>query len=460
MADSAAFEPAQRSSDHVVAAVRANERPACSPASRSGPAGGLRPSRVPVPSVTTALGGFPSRAGEPARRGLQALRAGGASAGAARVPARPSAVSARPVPGLLPGSGQPLAGPVKEEMEARLGADFSRVRVHAGGAARASAAGLGARAYTVGSHVVIGEGGEGRHVLAHELTHVIQQRQGPVAGTDYGNGLKISHPSDRDEQAAEANAVAVMRAPLRQDRLTAAVTGEQRTAAVRPAAGTEAGVLKAGDPVGRTASIQRVGGDDPAIIYGTIYGANPRLYKDTTSSPHRFLVSSEEPAVSGDWVPVEQFCAYMAAYWLTHDPGRAGLIFKRLPEEDKVDAVTTLDGWATTGGADAQVTYAAGQLGGSSVTKDEVVRSVPSIKTYPRGTRIWFANDEHVEAAVVGRDKSYLVYDPNTGKVEANNPGGFLKYIKANGANTFVVAVPAATDAQGAVGKFGKIKTK
>ena len=112
---------------------------------------------------------------------------------------------------MLRASGQPLAVPVKEEMEARFSADFSRVRVHTDGAARASAAALGARAYTLGDHVVIGEGGANKHVLAHELTHVIQQRQGPVAGTDLGAGLKVSDPLDVYEKAAEANAVRVMR---------------------------------------------------------------------------------------------------------------------------------------------------------------------------------------------------------------------------------------------------------
>jgi hypothetical protein len=51
---------------------------------------------------------------------------------------------------------------------------------------------------------VIGDGGADRHTLAHELTHVIQQRQGPVAGADNGAGLKVSDPSDRFEREAEA----------------------------------------------------------------------------------------------------------------------------------------------------------------------------------------------------------------------------------------------------------------
>lgn len=89
---------------------------------------------------------------------------------------------------VLRGAGSPLADPVRQEMEARLGQDFSDVRVHQGTEARRSAGEIGARAYTSGNHVVLGEGGGDKHTLAHELTHVIQQRQGPVAGTDDGGG--------------------------------------------------------------------------------------------------------------------------------------------------------------------------------------------------------------------------------------------------------------------------------
>jgi hypothetical protein len=141
---------------------------------------------------------------------LQRLRPSGAPTGAALPLARPSTVPARPIPDVLRGSSQPLAAPLKLEMEARLGADFSDVRVHTDNAARASAAEVGARAYTSGSHVVIGEARADKLTLAHELTHVIQQRQGPVAGTDHGNGVKVSDPSDVYEQAAEANASHVM----------------------------------------------------------------------------------------------------------------------------------------------------------------------------------------------------------------------------------------------------------
>ncbi|MFF3735120.1 DUF4157 domain-containing protein [Streptomyces sp. NPDC002476] len=117
------------------------------------------------------------------------------------------------VEGVLRGSGEALDGALRAEMEERLGADFSDVQLHTGHAAQRSAAEIGARAYTSGSHVVIGAGGADKHTLAHELTHVIQQRQGPVAGTPTADGLSVSDPGDRFEREAEANATRVMRAP-------------------------------------------------------------------------------------------------------------------------------------------------------------------------------------------------------------------------------------------------------
>ncbi|WP_407698228.1 eCIS core domain-containing protein [Streptomyces jumonjinensis] len=113
---------------------------------------------------------------------------------------------------VLRSPGRPLDDGVRAEMETRLGSDFSDVRVHDDSAARASAVEVGARAYTSGNHVVIGPGGADPHTLAHELTHVIQQREGPVAGTDHGDGLKLSDPSDRFEREAEANARRAMAA--------------------------------------------------------------------------------------------------------------------------------------------------------------------------------------------------------------------------------------------------------
>ncbi|MEP7012878.1 MAG: DUF4157 domain-containing protein [Acidobacteriota bacterium] len=82
--------------------------------------------------------------------------------------------------------GQPLGAGVRAFMEPRIGHDFSRVLVHTGDVASRSAAAVDALAYTVGSDVVFRDGQyapetpEGRKLLAHELTHVVQQRESPT----------------------------------------------------------------------------------------------------------------------------------------------------------------------------------------------------------------------------------------------------------------------------------------
>ncbi|MFE9725631.1 DUF4765 family protein [Streptomyces sp. NPDC005794] len=114
---------------------------------------------------------------------------------------------------VLRSSGRPLDAPVREEMEARHGgADFGGVRVHTGSAAMDSAAEIGAKAYTSGTHVVWD--GRDKHTLAHELTHVIQQSRGVVPGTDNGSGLRVSDPSDWAERQAEDTARQVMTGPV------------------------------------------------------------------------------------------------------------------------------------------------------------------------------------------------------------------------------------------------------
>ena len=117
------------------------------------------------------------------------------------------------------GGGRALDAPVRQDMEQRLNQDFSDVRVHTDDAAHASAAAVHAHAYTVGSNVVFQRdrydpgSTEGRTMLAHELTHVIQQRSGPVDGTPIGGGVRVSDPSDRFEVEAAANAERVMSGP-------------------------------------------------------------------------------------------------------------------------------------------------------------------------------------------------------------------------------------------------------
>jgi hypothetical protein len=106
-------------------------------------------------------------------------------------------------------------------MESAFGADFGGVRVHTGGAAARSARALQAAAYTTGDEIVFDEGAyepgtaRGRHLIAHELAHVVQQRAGAVDGTDAGDGITVSDPSDRFERAADQTARAISRGQRR-----------------------------------------------------------------------------------------------------------------------------------------------------------------------------------------------------------------------------------------------------
>ncbi|MFE2375304.1 DUF4157 domain-containing protein [Streptomyces sp. NPDC059398] len=159
------------------------------------------------------------------------------SAGCGHQPDAQPAVQRSAVHEVLRSPGHPLDDTIRSDMESRLGADFSGVRLHTDAAAKASASEVGAHAYTSGNHVVMGEGGEDRHTLAHELTHVIQQRKGPVAGTDQGDGLAVSDPSDRFEREAEANAARVLAGPA-PDRATAP-PGEATAPTTATGAGTE-----------------------------------------------------------------------------------------------------------------------------------------------------------------------------------------------------------------------------
>ena len=117
------------------------------------------------------------------------------------------------------GGGRPLDADVRTDMEARLGHDFSDVRVHDDASASASAKAVNAHAYTVGHNVVFQReqydpsSHSGRVTLAHELTHVVQQRSGPVDGTSAPGGIKLSDPSDRFEREAASNAERVMSVP-------------------------------------------------------------------------------------------------------------------------------------------------------------------------------------------------------------------------------------------------------
>ena len=114
---------------------------------------------------------------------------------------------------VLNSPGQPLDAKTREFMEPRFGFDFSGVRVHTDENAAESAKAVNARAYTAGTHVAFGNGRYaptstvGRQLIAHELTHVIQQCSGPVASTPVAEGFSVNHSGDRFEEEARRSSI-------------------------------------------------------------------------------------------------------------------------------------------------------------------------------------------------------------------------------------------------------------
>jgi hypothetical protein len=128
----------------------------------------------------------------PSREMLQRTSAGTARAGKA-----PSIVHE-----VLSSAGRPMDMASRGFFETRFSHDFGNVRIHSDARAQASAAAVNARAYTVGSDIVLGRGADacaasGRRLMAHELAHVVQQEG--AASAD--GGLSVS-----DDAAAEGQA--------------------------------------------------------------------------------------------------------------------------------------------------------------------------------------------------------------------------------------------------------------
>jgi hypothetical protein len=108
--------------------------------------------------------------------------------------------------GALDSHSQSLPDGTRADLEPRFGHDFSRVRIHAGAAAARASRAVGARAFTVENDIVFGEGqydphsASGHRLLAHELTHVVQQRgAGVVQRQPVANAADIERETKEDQ---------------------------------------------------------------------------------------------------------------------------------------------------------------------------------------------------------------------------------------------------------------------
>jgi Domain of unknown function (DUF4157) len=144
---------------------------------------------------------------------------------------------------VLRSPGRPLDPGTREFMEPRFGHDFGRVRVHADTRAAESARAVNALAYTVNQDIVFGSGQynpsnpSGRNLLAHELTHVVQQQAG-------GTGLAARPVAIGDEHdLAEEEADAIAR------RVTSGETSGSISARPEPNLRRRVAVVRPGDNI-------------------------------------------------------------------------------------------------------------------------------------------------------------------------------------------------------------------
>lgn len=106
---------------------------------------------------------------------------------------------------LLGSSGEPLPTHIRRFFESRLGADLGSVRVHADSSAASAARSLGATAFTCGADIAFAanryqpRNGAGQRLLAHELTHVMQQRRGDTMSA--GAAIDPSGAAEREATA-------------------------------------------------------------------------------------------------------------------------------------------------------------------------------------------------------------------------------------------------------------------
>lgn len=117
------------------------------------------------------------------------------------------------------GRGNPIPGPVRQKLEAQFGADFSGVRIHTDSAAVLLADALKAQAFTRGNDVFFNDGKfdpssrEGEHLLAHELTHTVQQGavQAEPANDADANVISLAPAEDADSYDVRPEIAEAMR---------------------------------------------------------------------------------------------------------------------------------------------------------------------------------------------------------------------------------------------------------
>lgn len=210
---------------------------------------------------------------------------------------------------VLHSQGSPLDRGTRAFMESRFGQDFSRVRVHTDARAAESALSVNALAYTVGSDIVLGAGqyapqtDAGRRLLAHELTHVVQQR----GAHSQLQPLSVEEESSPAEAEADRMSRAVMSAapvaPVRETLLAGRLGRVSGNAPANAPAGTPAGTqtpTPASAPANAPAASRQRGlqldilGADMSVTDSNVRAAKQALGTDIRVSSIEDMISQLE----------------------------------------------------------------------------------------------------------------------------------------------------------------------
>ncbi len=149
------------------------------------------------------------------------------------------------------GEGQPLSDPERLTFEPLFGADFGRVRLHADAGAGTLSRALGAEAFTLGSDIYFAPGAyrpataEGRGLLAHELTHVVQQAGAPPSALRVGDS---QDPSERQAERVAESIAPALAGGLAPDRAARGPISFERPALAGAVPGIQRRLLVTGKP--------------------------------------------------------------------------------------------------------------------------------------------------------------------------------------------------------------------
>jgi len=168
---------------------------------------------------------------------------------------------------------------------------------------------------------------------------------------------------------------------------------------------------------------------------------NPTLWASFTSDETVYAVAPVDPAlldIEGEWHRITEFCAILAADWLTGTRPATYGIAQYSDAQLAVAAQQLLD----FGDLAGQVAYAQTRLGGSQAGPVDAVAVEIASGAAPVGTRIWAASGDHVVAAYVDGADSFLFYDPNNGNAVSKKRSEFASVMASYGVNLIVSAAP------------------